>query len=48
MNGHDFRAINKAALRALPDLLARWLPDGKRIGHEYVALNPRRHDRLRR
>jgi hypothetical protein len=29
----------------LPILLARWLPTGKRVGREYVALNPRRDDR---
>jgi hypothetical protein len=26
-------------------LLAQWLPDGKRRGHEYLARNPRRADR---
>lgn len=41
----DFAAINRAALAALPSLLARWLPDGRRIGHEYVARNPTRADR---
>ena len=41
----NFRAINSAALAALPTLLARWLPDGRREGNEYVARNPRRHDR---
>ena len=41
----DFAAINAAALAALPALLARWLPDGKSVGREYVALNPRRDDR---
>ena len=41
----DFTAINRAALSALPSLLARWLPDGKRHGQEWVALNPRRPDR---
>ena len=41
----DFAAINTAALAALPALLARWLPDGKAVGREYVALNPRRDDR---
>lgn len=40
----DFQAINAAALAALPDLLAGWLPDGKRQGGEYVARNPRRAD----
>ncbi|NYZ14231.1 hypothetical protein HL658_16870 [Azospirillum sp. RWY-5-1] len=40
----DFDGINRAALAALPALLARWLPDGKRVGHEFVARNPRRAD----
>jgi hypothetical protein len=40
----DFNAVNRAALRALPDLLARWLPDGRAKGREYAALNPRRSD----
>ncbi len=41
----DFHRINAAALPALPSLLSRWLPDGRREGHEWVALNPRRNDR---
>ena len=41
----NFEAINDAALRALPLLLVRWLPGGKRIGKEYIALNPTRADR---
>jgi hypothetical protein len=41
----DFDAVNAAALRQLPTLLARWLPRGQRRGQEYVALNPRRRDR---
>src|SRR5919202_5966526 len=41
----DFRAANAAALAVLPALLARWLPDGRREGGEWVARNPRRHDR---
>jgi hypothetical protein len=40
----DFAHINAAALSRLPELLARWLPDGRRQGHEYVALNPLRSD----
>ena len=40
-----FDAINRAALGCLPDLLRRWLPDGRAEGHEYVAKNPRRDDR---
>jgi hypothetical protein len=34
----DFARINAAAL-------ARWLPDGRREGSEWVARNPRRADR---
>jgi hypothetical protein len=40
----DFEAINRAALPVLPILLARWLPSGRSIGREYVALNPKRAD----
>ena len=41
----DFRRINDAALAVLPTLLRRWLPNGRRQGHEWVTLNPRRADR---
>jgi len=41
----DFDRINRCALAALPALLERWLPGGRREGWEYVALNPTRHDR---
>jgi hypothetical protein len=41
----DFAAINQAALAAFPAVLARILPNGKGIGAEIVALNPRRADR---
>jgi hypothetical protein len=41
----DFDAINRAAMAALPAVLSRLLPGGKRDKHEYVALNPRRADR---
>ena len=41
----DFDAINRAALERLPDLLSRWLPDGRIEGLEFVAKNPRRADR---
>jgi hypothetical protein len=41
----DFTAINAAALRELPVMLARWLPDGRAIGREWTARNPRRADR---
>src|SRR5437867_3373625 len=41
----DFQTINRTAVHALPILLTRWLPDGKRRGREYVARNPTRNDR---
>ena len=41
----DFQAINRAALSSLPALLRRWLPDGRLLGREYTARNPRRADR---
>ena len=41
----SFEAINTAARSRLPDLLARWLPGGRRLGREYVARNPKRDDR---
>ncbi|OPH81914.1 hypothetical protein [Nitrobacter vulgaris] len=45
MNAIDFVRVNMAALSALPSLLARWLPCGRREGREYIARNPRRADR---
>ena len=41
----DFAAVNGAALRELPALLGRWLPDGRTNGREFEARNPRRGDR---
>lgn len=41
----DFDKINRAAVAALPAVLARILPAGKAIGREFVALNPTRADR---
>jgi hypothetical protein len=40
-----YDAINRAAIARLPELLERWLPDGRRQGREWVARNPTRHDR---
>ena len=45
MSGLSFDEVNRAALGALPAILDRWLPDGRRQGHEYVARNPTRPDR---
>lgn len=41
----DYAVIAAAALRYIEDVLSRWLPDGHRVGHEFTARNPRRHDR---
>ena len=41
----DFAAITRTTLPVLLALLLRWLPDGRREGNEYLALNPRRTDR---
>ena len=43
--GLNFEAINVVALRALPAILSRWLPDGKFRGREFIAKNPTRADR---
>ena len=40
----DFDKINAAAIGAMLPLLRTWLPNGRVVGREYVALNPRRHD----
>lgn len=40
----DFKAIAATALGRAESLLAQWLPDGKRVGHEWQALNPLRAD----
>jgi hypothetical protein len=44
-NKIDFETINRAALAALPAVLARIVPGGKRVGREHVVLNPTRADR---
>jgi hypothetical protein len=41
----DFDRINAEALVCLEAVCRRLLPDGRRSGREYVALNPRRGDR---
>lgn len=42
-----FARIAGEALRHADALARRWLPDGRREGHEWVALNPRRGDHRR-
>ena len=44
-NQPDYKAINRVALGALPTLLFHLLQDGKCVGGEWVARNPRRVDR---
>lgn len=43
-NKLPFKQIADAALARAESLLAQWLPDGQRIGHEWKALNPTRGD----
>ena len=41
----DIDLINAEALLCFEAVCRRLLPDGRREGHEYLALNPRRNDR---
>jgi hypothetical protein len=41
----DFAKINDAARRVLPAICRRLLPNGRIVGHEYLALNPTREAR---
>jgi len=41
----NFCEINRAALVSVQGVVARWLPDGRRQGNEWVARNPTRTDR---
>lgn len=43
-NRIDFKEVADAALNVAETLLNRWLPDGKKHGHEYQARNPTRAD----
>ena len=40
-----FERIRREAAPMLEALVRRWLPDGRRVGAEWVARNPRREDR---
>jgi hypothetical protein len=41
----DYRRLAAAARPHLPQLVPQWLPDGQRVGAEWVARNPTRDDR---
>ena len=41
----NYDLVGSAALRSLPLIVLRWLPDGRREGQEWVARNPKRSDR---
>jgi hypothetical protein len=43
----SYSRINGVALSRLPELLERWLRDGRHEGQEWSARNPRRGDRHR-
>ncbi len=40
----DFRRIADTAARHAETIVRRWLPDGRREGAEWVAINPTRTD----
>jgi hypothetical protein len=39
-----FRRVVEAALSSSETIVTRWLPDGRRAGREWVAINPTRSD----
>lgn len=43
-NRNIFQEVNAVALPQLEALCAHWLGQGRKEGHEYVALNPTRAD----
>lgn len=43
----DFRRIATSAAANADSIVARWLPDGRREGVEWVAINPVRADHRR-
>jgi hypothetical protein len=40
----EFKRIADAALFHIDSIVQRWLPNGKREGREWVAINPTRSD----
>jgi len=44
MNSPNIKQVAAAALSSIDAVLNRWLPDGKRNGHEFQAINPTRSD----
>lgn len=47
MSAPNIKQVAAAALSSIERILSYWLPDGKRNGHEYQALNPTRTDSKR-
>lgn len=43
-NKLNFKAVAGAALNNAESVCSHWAPDGKRQGHEWVAINPTRAD----
>lgn len=44
MSAEHIKRVAAAALPSIERILALWLPNGKRNGHEYQAINPTRSD----
>jgi putative DNA primase/helicase len=45
MNNNFIKTVAASALSSVDQVLNHWLPGGKRVGHEYKPLNPKRDDR---
>ena len=41
----DFKGLNEYALSNIDSVFSHYLPGGKKVGHEYEVLNPRRDDK---
>ena len=41
----DIGAVAEQALPQVPQIVGRWIPNGRRVGSEWIARNPTRSDR---
>ncbi len=45
VNSIDFKRLALVSVRHSERLVPNWLPDGQRVGSEWIARNPKRNDR---
>jgi hypothetical protein len=43
-NHVDFAAVKAASIGSIETLVSRWLPQGKRVGNQWISRNPTRDD----